>query len=533
MRSASTICTVTSPEDQQRLEEIETVSLIHRIVRNPNPLTTQMPVDPAFRSIDGSGNNLRIRGVNSHGTTLFRLLSPDYADGIAALAATGVAGPREISNAVAAQTESIPNSMGATDFFCQWGQFLDHDIDLTDGVDPAENASIAIPAGDIWFDTGNIGERELQFNRSVYDINSGTSTSNPRQQLNEISGWIDASNVYGSDDERAAALPAFGGNGYLMTSEGGLLPYNIDGLSNAGGVSEQMFLAGDVRANEQVALTAMHTLFVREHNRLIDGLLLQNPSISGKHAYQRARETVGAQMQVITYREFLPLLLGGNALPPYGGYQPQIDASITNSFSTAAYRLGHSLLSTQLLRLDENMEVMEAGNLPLRNAFLSPSAIEETGIDPILLGLATQICQELDADEADDIRNFLFGAPGSDGFDLVSLNIQRGRDHGLPGYNQARVELGLEPAASFSDITSNAELQQRLASVYDNVDQVDIWVGGLFEDHVDGAVVGELLRVILVHQFTVLRDGDRFWYELKLGPQQVSDLKQTVLADII
>ncbi len=522
-----------SREEQRRNEEIEAVSPIRRIGRNPNPVTTEMPTDPAHRSIDGSGNNQRFSDMNGHGAPLRRWLPADYADGISALAATAVAGPREISNAVAAQTEAIPNSMGATDFFWQWGQFLDHDFALTDGVEPAEHANIIIPAGENWFDPENTGEKELEFNRSLYDVDSGTSSSNPRQQLNEITGWIDASNVYGSDVERAAALRAFDGNGYLITSEGGLLPYNVDGLANAGGVSEQMFLGGDVRANEQVGLTVMHTLFVREHNRLIDQIILANPSVSGEQAYQQARQIVGAQMQVISYQEFLPLLLGENALPPYQGYQPDVDASIANSFSTAAYRLGHSLIGTQLLRLDENMEVIEAGNLPLRNAFFSPSAIEETGIDPFLRGLASQVCQELDPYEVDDIRNFLFGEPGSDGFDLVSLNIQRGRDHGLPGYNQAREELGLEPASSFSDITSNEQLQQRLASVYDDVDQVDLWVGGLSEDHVDGAMVGELLRTILVHQFTVLRDGDRFWYQNRFNSQQVDELQRTSLADII
>jgi len=522
-----------SRSDEFRNEQIEEVSPARRIGRDPNSDNPQPRFNLNRRSIDGSGNNREFQGMNSHGSQLRRWLSANYSDGISAMGGSGVAGPREISNAVAAQTESIPNSLNATDFFWQWGQFLDHDIDLTDGVEPAEHANILIPAGDVWFDPENTGERELQFNRSLYDVDSGTSAANPRQQLNEITGWIDASNVYGSDIERAAALRIFDGNGYLATSEGDLLPYNVNGLANAGGVSEQLFLAGDVRANEQAGLTALHTLFVREHNRLIDQILRENSALSGEQAYQRARSIIAAQMQVITYQEFLPLLLGENALPPYSGYQADTDARIANSFSTAAYRFGHSLLSTQLLRLDENMEVIEAGNLPLRNAFFSPSVIEDTGIDPLLRGLASQVCQELDTYEVDDIRNFLFGAPGSDGFDLVSLNIQRGRDHGLPGYNQARADLGLETVTDFSDITSNLELQLQLASVYANVDQVDLWVGGLAEDHVEGAMVGELLRTILIHQFSVLRDGDRFWYQNQLDQQRVDDLQRTTLADII
>ena len=90
--------------------------------------------------------------MNSHATQLRRLLPANYADGISALAENAAAGPREISNAVAAQNALIPNSLGASDFFWQWGQFLDHDLDLTDGVNPAEHVNIPVPAGDIWFD---------------------------------------------------------------------------------------------------------------------------------------------------------------------------------------------------------------------------------------------------------------------------------------------------------------------------------------------------------------------------------------------
>ena len=518
-----------SVEDELRNEDIEEVSPARRIGRNPNPLPLAAPADPLFRTIDGSGNNLDQPAMNSHATQLRRLLPSNYADGISALAENAAAGPREISNAVAAQGELIPNSLGASDFFWQWGQFLDHDLDLTDGVNPAEHVNIPVPAGDIWFDPQGTGEREIEFNRSLYDVSMGTSVDNPRQQINEITGWIDASNVYGSDSERAAALRTLEGNGYLATSDGDLLPYNTAGLANAGGVSEQLFLAGDVRANEQAGLTAVHTLFVREHNRLVDALLADNPGLSGEAAYQRARRIVGAQMQVITYEEFLPLLLGDDALPRYRGYRPDVDASISNSFSTASYRLGHSLLSTQLLRLDENMEEIEAGHLPLRNAFFSPSVIEDTGIDPLLRGLAMQVCQELDPYEVDDVRNFLFGAPGSDGFDLVSLNIQRGRDHGLPAYNEARLALGLEAAGSFADVTSDVALQQRLASA----DEIDLWVGGLAEDHLEGAMVGELLSAILTEQFLALRDGDRYWYQNQFSREEADALRRTRLSDII
>ena len=373
----------------------------------------------------------------------------------------------------------------------------------------------------------------MPLNRSLYDKATGTNIGNPRQQVNEITGWIDASNVYGSDLERANALRTNDGTGRLRTSAGNLLPFNTDGLANAGGSSDALFLAGDVRANEQVGLTAMHTLFVREHNRLADEIADRDPSLDGEEIYQQARRLVVAFMQVITYREFLPVLLGRNGIGRYQGYDSGLDASIMNGFSAASYRMGHSLLSPQLLRLDADGDEVAAGHLPLREAFFRPDQLTNQGIDSLLRGLASQVCQDLDVYVVDDVRNFLFGDPGEGGFDLASLNIQRGRDHGLPGYNDTRQALGLPRVESFADVSSDEEVQRRLASVYERVDDIDLWVGGLAEDQLPGAMVGQLIFRMVKLQFEALRDGDRFWYQRSLDDGERRMVENTTLADIV
>jgi hypothetical protein len=96
--------------------------------------------------------------------------------------------------------------------------------------------------------------------------------------------------------------------------------------------------------------------------------------------------------------------------------------------------------------------------------------------------------------------------------DLVAINIQRGRDHGLPDYNTLRVAYGLSPVTSFADITLDTTLQAQLAAMYGDVDNLDAWVGGLAEDHLPSASVGPLVHASMVDQFTRLRDGDRFFY---------------------
>ncbi|MFK7955595.1 MAG: peroxidase family protein [Lysobacterales bacterium] len=514
-------------------------SPVRRIQRNrgsgnPSGPGRRDPRPGAGSSLDGSGNDQSFPEENASHTALARLTVSAYGDGVASPAGNDRPSARQVSNLVNAQSEALPNSLGLTSFVWQWGQFLDHDIDLTDGIRPPEPFNIPVPSGDPWFDPDGTGNQRIALNRSLYDLSTGLNAANPRQQVNEITGWIDASSVYGSDLERAAALRLLDGSGRLATSDGDLLPFNVDGLENAGGLSAELFVAGDVRANEQIGLAAMHTLFVREHNRQALRLADQDPSLSGDELYLQARNIVIGIVQVITYREFLPALLGPGALDRYSGYDADVDARISNTFSTAAYRMGHTLLPPELLRFDDQGSELSFGHLSLADAFFSPARIiEEGGIEPILRGLAVQVCQDFDVYIVDEVRNFLFGLPGSGGFDLASLNIQRGRDHGLPDYNTLRLAMGLTPALTMEDISSDPEVVERLSRAYESPDHIDPWVGGLAEDALEGALVGELVGAVLADQFERLRDGDRFWYTRTLSAAQRQQVQRTRLADVI
>jgi len=155
-------------------------------------------------------------------------------------------------------------------------------------------------------------------------------------------------------------------------------------------------------------------------------------------------------------------------------------------------------------------------------------------VEPVLRGLATGTAQDLDAQIIDGLRNFLFGPPGAGGLDLASLNIQRGRDHGLPSYNEYRQLLGFDAADGFDDITADPTVQAQLAAVYGSPDEMDLWVGGLAEDDVAGAIVGPVFHAILVEQFTRLHDGDRFWYENdRFTADELEMIRSTSFADVI
>ncbi len=492
--------------------------------------------DGDVRRIDGRGNQPLQPEFGAAGTRLRRVVAPAYADGISTPAGPGIAGAREISNAVCQQRTSPPNAVSASNMLWLWGQFLDHDIDLTGSADPAEPFDIPVPIGDASFDPTSTGTQTMPLSRSLWDPASGTSTLAPRQQVNEITSFIDGSSVYGSDPVRAAALRTNDGTGRLRTSAGNLLPFNDAGLPNAtmGGAPGDWFLAGDVRCNEQLGLTAMHTVFMREHNRRVAALAALNPHLDGDALYQAARTWVGALMQHITVTEFLPALLGPAPLPTYVGYDSTLRPDISNAFSTACYRFGHSLVPTTLPRVDADGQTIGAGDLALRNAFFQPQRlVTEGGVDPVLRGLIRSPAEDLDVQIVDDLRDFLFGAPGSGGLDLASLNIQRGRDHGLPRYDYVRTSLGLAAHTAFSDITSDTAVQSDLASVYPSTAHVDLWVGALAEDKLSGALVGELLGHVLTDQFRRLRDGDRFWYERIFHGAGLDEIRATRLSDVI
>lgn len=364
-----------------------------------------------------------------------------------------------MSNQVINQNDgvSIPNTFDGTDFVWQWGQFLDHDIDLTDGAE--ESADIIVSAGDVHFDPDSTGTAVISFNRALFDPNTGFTAANPREQENEITSWIDGSMIYGSSDERITALRVGSESPLLETSEGNLLPFNETSLTNANGFitdPTRLFLAGDIRANEQLALATMHTLWVREHNRIAEALADDFPNNTADEIFELTRRLVVAKIQMITYNEWLPVLIGSGAIPAYAGYDAAINPSIYNEFSGASFRLGHSMLNERLLRLDASGNEIADGHIDLSAAFFTAPMIltSESSIDPILRGLATQRHQALDEMIVDDLRNFLFGAPGDGGLDLASLNIQRGRDHGLPDYNSMRVAMGLPAVLSFGDISS-------------------------------------------------------------------------------
>ncbi len=465
---------------------------------------------------------------------LRRLTEAAYADGLAEPRA-GTVPAIEIAEAVFTQgAADIPSPQGLSALWVFWGQFLDHDLDLTPEQEGPEAEFLKFEGP------------EAPFNVTRSEVWEGTSETAPREQPNTVTPLLDASAVYGSDIDRLAFLRAYEG-GRLEVQAGpdgvALLP-DASQLSHPifdGVLPGEGFAAGDVRARENPGLTALHALWVNEHNAWADRLAEAHPDWDEQALFEGARAAVETLIQKITYEEFLPLLLG-DALPAYAGHDPAVDPQVTTEFSTAAYRFGHTGVPDRFVFLEEDGGEA-APPRALFETFESDATLLETGLPALLRGVLETPAQALDAKVVDSL-NFLLFTPdgGLTGFSLPERNILRGRDHGLPPYLEVREAVlgdveaaALAGSADFSVITPDPDLQARLASVYPTLGEVDLWVGGLSEPTAEGAALGPTFVAILAEQFAATRDGDPLFYLARewSDPEIAAELAATTLSDVL
>lgn len=289
----------------------------------------------------------------------------------------------------------------------------------------------------------------------------------------------------------------------------------------------------------------MHTLWLREHNRIARILGELNPHWSGERLYQESRKIVGAEMQHITYQHWLPIIFGQTTeelIGTWTGYNPELDASISNVFATAALRFGHSIIQPRLERLNEDLSSIPQGPLNLRDAFFSPwRLVDEGGVDPLLRGMfATAAKLKMPEENLNtELTEQLFRTAHAVALDLAAMNIQRAREHGIPGYLEWRKFCNFSHEFdSFDELAneiSSAKVRRKLQELYGHPGNIDVWVGGILEDQLPGAKVGPLFKCLLLEQFKRTRDADRLWYEnpSTFKPEQLQQIKQTSLARIL
>lgn len=461
---------------------------------------------PKFRTLDGTCTNNGRGSFNrvwgSANTAHF-----SYIHGSSSVhpVRTDLPSARLISNVISSQADPIPNRRGITEFFVFFGEFLDHNIVAT-SISETNHFDISIPENDPL--RNNFTNGLLRFTRAERVSVLGEQAERAK---NTISSAIDLSTVYSSDQSRLNRLRTFSG-GKLRTSDGDFLPFNEPGLHNEPSSSGAFFLAGDIRANDHPVLTSLHTVFLREHNYLCDFIANRSSKLTDEQIFQRARKINIAQMQKIVYEEFYPAITG-RFLPRYRGFDSRVNPSVSDIFSTAAYRIGHTLVGNSVQRRGPGMSPL--ASLDFTQMFFRPAeTFLRNGMETFLRGAIDTLAQEVDTLVSSSLRNFLFSnvPEFSDFVDLIALNIQRGRDNALPGYNDIRRIFGLPPVRRFSDITSSVTVQNQLSTLYPTPDDIDPWIGMMAEDHVRGASMGPTVMRVWESEFRRLRDGDRFFY---------------------
>lgn len=435
-----------------------------------SPFSKTCPVRPTcdfnsrYRTLDGTCNHRE--GKQTWGaarTPMERLLPPAYEDGIWAARQKAADGSklkeaRLISRILFPDIDRPHAYLNL--MVMQFGQFLSHDftqsgsITMPDGsrikcctpdgsqVLPAQQSHFAcmpihIDADDQFYRKFNQGCMNFVRLAITPDHNCQMGYA---KQLSKVTHYIDGSAIYGSDARMMSDLRSFKHGQLKMFRDFNrdLLPLNptaddcvVHGFA--------CFLAGDVRANQHLTLVAVHLLFAREHNRIAERLHQINPQWNDDVLFEEARRIVIAELQHITYNEWLPLILGHDTMVrfslysnPQGysrDYDEDINPSMTNEFTGAAFRFGHSTVQGKLfVEFEHRLEEV----IPLSDTFNNPGRFRFRHFyDEIMRTLTHEPMQVADNAVTSGLSKFLFRAGSPFGLDLISLNIQRGRDEAL------------------------------------------------------------------------------------------------------
>ncbi|EGC30492.1 hypothetical protein DICPUDRAFT_83593 [Dictyostelium purpureum] len=473
-----------------------------------------------FRTYSGENNNIRNPNQGASNKPFTRISKPKKFNVKDSPAITTTI-PRVVSNVVFDQTQRITSKEHLTDMFNAWGRFFSRNIA---SAKPNEQNKwpIIVPKCDPYYDPKCTGSKTMDYYRSEYTqipcTEEGTVMEEDGKcydQINGVSSYLDGKSIYGNNEDICQSLRTHQGGEMKMNQTpelGDLPPKNVPGVpvDNEGNLfpTEQLYSVGERRANENPGLLAIHTLFLREHNRIARRFAKTYSDWDDETIFQRSRSCIIEQIQKITYEEYLPLLLGYFA--NYTGYNPNINSQVSNEFFSTAFKFVHSEMASSVEYYDEDGSRLQP--LPLKFSFFNPHALNQ-GIEPLIRGLILNEEENVDTSVVSDLRNNLFGKPGQGGSDLVSIDLQMTHDHGIPLYNSLRMQLGLRVATNWSHITSDEPTQNRLKQAYKTVDDVDALTGGLAEDHMQGSCVGQLFYSIIYEQFYRTRAGDRFWYE--------------------
>ncbi len=401
-------------------------------------------------------------------------------------------------------------------------------------------------------DTTNSTQEKLQSSRRKREASSGVcldfarsmvfcgERSVSREQMNANSAFLDLSGIYGS---------VLGLGRELRLTHLGLMKMSNWGRNLP--IKHGSSLVGDPRATLVPGLAALHTLFLREHNRVASEISDVCCDRNDELIFQRARRIVIAEMQNIAYGSYLPLLVGHHewkahhlSLDGPSAYNPTANPTIRNGFATAASRYGHLLVPPEVVL---NSYSGDYETRPLRTTLHDEELHRKhngRGVDYLLHGMMSQPTST-SRQVTRDLTDFLFADDLSrPKQDLVATSVQRGRDHGLPSYNDYRRFCGMEPICVWDQVPGEftPAVWRKFKRIYDKPGDIDLYPAGLAETPLPGAVVGRTFACLLAKQFHNIRFGDRFFFT-HWGPppapphpfdrDQMENIRRRGLADVL
>lgn len=523
-----------------------------------------------YRTVDATCNNLKYPLWGSATSSIYRLCPPDFADGQQTPRKARDGGDlpsARLLSVVLAPDVNHPN-LGVSYMAMTFGQFLAHDMSLVpsfsgpndtpiscclnkqiiEGPDKhPECFAIPIPEGDPYLPAS----RCMEFVRALPAQPDNCKINFRREAMNQVTSFFDGSFIYGSDEETGIKIRKFS-NGLMMSMDlNGEEVLQFKNSTTCGMPKEgiRCFDGGDIRVNQEPPLVSQHILYLREHNRIAHTFSILNPHWSDELLFQEAKKVVIAELQHIAFNEFLPLVLDYDTRRKYGlllkadgyshNYDPRLKSNVLAEFTAAAFRM-HSLVQNHLAFFKDGFY---KGHVNLEDHFFNPKLFYTPGNFELLVqGLAVDSCQHMDRFFAQAMSRQLFKAHRPEGLDIYAINIQRGRDLGVPGYNTLRERCGLRRAYDFKEFIDvmSYEHIELLKTHYSHVDDVDLYAGGLMERPKHGVLLGPTFSCIVANQFRRLRLADRHWFEryspaegIGFSSAQLQEIRKGTLARIV
>jgi len=429
------------------------------------------------------------------------------------------------------------------------------------------------------------------------------------------SGYLDLTQVYGPEAETHHVLREYAGGRLRGEHYQGLATYrteygpvkvefDVENLPASRATTDlkvdssfsrlppgEVVTAGDPRASENIGLTLMQILFFREHNLRAGVLAQAHPEWDDEMLFQEARRRTIALWQHLLFDEWAPTVFGpdmAEQLGPYTGYDADVDPTTSVVFATLGLRYGHSALHPYAPRNTDGSYSAYVGNpaMPedrsLPNVGQVNNAVSPMGhvglaggtLEHVLRGMLATRAQSVGLVYNEAIHDIAFVSGGTD---LMTLDLARGRDNGLPPYHVIRTVYGgfgdegawdseaqadtisekdkralidagkkLErrtPIETFLRFTARdpanpsadeLAIAEEVRAVYRRADSIDPMIGVLAEPHVEGSAVGRTMHNILADELRRTRAGDRFWYENdQFSAAEIAQIKSTTMRELM